>query len=163
MVRIVRILSVISITFILLTTILTLQKSMHFLAWMNYFKIAFSVLIFSLVYLLFDTKRTDLIGKITLSSTLTGATFTILSIKFSDLNNALQIPTALFIISFICVIYSKIEFVRKSSKMFFLSIYLLPVGILLKLSNATFYMIGMLLLLLISSMVIYQTIKKKVI
>ena len=163
MVRIVRILSVISITFILLTTILTLQKSMHFLAWMNYFKIAFSVLIFSLVYLLFDTKRTDLIGKITLSSTLTGATFTILSIKFSDLNNALQIPTALFIISFIGVIYSKIEFVRKSSKMFFLSIYLLPVGILLKLSNATFYMIGMLLLLLISSMVIYQTIKKKVI
>ena len=136
---------------------------MHFLAWMNYFKIAFSVLIFSLVYLLFDTKRTDLIGKITLSSTLTGATFTILSIKFSDLNNALQIPTALFIISFIGVIYSKIEFVRKSSKMFFLSIYLLPVGILLKLSNATFYMIGMLLLLLISSMVIYQTIKKKVI
>jgi hypothetical protein len=115
------------------------------------------------VYLLFDTKRTELVGKITLSSTLTGATFTVLSIKFSDLNNALQIPTALFIISFIGVIYSKIEFVRKSSKMFFLSIYLLPVGILLKLSNATFYTIGMLLLLLISSMVIYQTIKKKVI
>ena len=134
---------------------------MHFLAWINYFKIAFSALIFSLVYLLLDTKRTELLGKITLSSTLTGATITILSIKFSNLNNALQIPTALFIISFIGVIYSKIEFVSKSSKMFFLSIYLLPVGILLKLSNATFYTIGMLLLLLISSMVIYQTIKKK--
>jgi hypothetical protein len=142
---------------------MTFQKSMHFLAWMNYFKIAFSVLVFSLVYLLLDTKRTELVGKITLSSMLTGATLTILSIKFSELNNALQIPTALFIISFIGVIYSKIEFVRKSSKMFFLSIYLLPVGILLKLSNATFYRIGMLVLLLISSMVIYQTIKKKVI
>jgi hypothetical protein len=136
---------------------------MHFLAWMNYFKIAFSVLILSLVYLLLDTKRTELLGKLTLSSTLTGATLTILSIKFSDLNNTLQIPTALFIISFIGVIYSKIEFVGKSSKIFFLSIYLLPVGILLKLSNATFYTIGMLLLLLISSMVIYQIIKKKVI
>ena len=134
---------------------------MHFLAWINYFKIAFSVLILSLVYLLLDTKRTELLGKITLSSTLTGATITILSIKFSNLNNALQIPTALFIISFIGVIYSKIEFVSKSSKMFFLSIYLLPVGILLKLSNATFYTIGMLLLLLISSVVVYQTIKKK--
>ena len=161
MVRIVRILSVISIAFLLLITILTFQKSMYFLAWINCFKIAFSVLIFSLVYLLLDTKRTELLGKLTLSSTLTGATFTILSIKFSDLNNALQIPTALFIISFIGVIYSKIEFVRKSSKMFFLSIYLLPVGILLKLSNATFYTIGMLLLLLISSVVVYQTIKKK--
>ena len=161
MVRILRILSVVSITFLLLITILTFQKSMHFLAWINYFKIAFSALIFSLVYLLLDTKRTELLGKITLSSTLTGATITILSIKFSNLNNALQIPTALFIISFIGVIYSKIEFVSKSSKMFFLSIYLLPVGILLKLSNATFYTIGMLLLLLISSVVVYQTIKKK--
>jgi len=161
MVRILRILSVISITFILLTTILTFQKSMHFLAWLNYFKIAFSVLIFSLVYLLLDTKRTELLGKLTLSSTLTGATFTILSIKFSDLNNALQIPTALFILGFIGVIYSKIGFVTKSSKIFFLSIYLLPIGILLKLNNATFYTIGMLLLLFISSMVVYQTIKKK--
>ena len=59
---------------------------------MNYFKIAFSVLMFSIVYLLLDTKRTELVGKTTLSSTLTGATLTILSIKFSDLNNALQIP-----------------------------------------------------------------------
>jgi hypothetical protein len=162
MVRLLRIFCVITITFILLATTLTFLKSIHFIDWINYFKIAFSLLIFSLVYLLLDTKRTEVTGKLAIFSAIIGFIITILSVKWSYLNNLIHIPISLYLISFILIIYSKLHHTKKGIQFLFLSILLLPLGILLQISNTTFYLFSITLLVIITSMVIYQTMFKKV-
>ncbi len=162
MVRILRIFCVITITFILLTTTLTFLKIIHFIDWINYFKIAISLLIFSLVYLLLDTKRRELIGKLAISSTVIGVFFSTLSITWSYLNSLIHIPISLYLISFILIIYSKLHHTKKVIQFLFLSILLLPLGILLQMSNTLFYLFSSVLLIVITCIVIYQTMAKKV-
>ena len=98
MVRILRILSVLSIAFILFTSILTFQKAIHFIDWINYFKLSISSLIVSLIYLLLDNKRSVRMGKLAIVTSLLGAFFCILSIPFNSINNFLQLPIGLFIL-----------------------------------------------------------------
>ena len=161
MVRILRILSVLSIAFILFTSILTFQKAIHFIDWINYFKLSISSLIVSLIYLLLDNKRSVKIGKLAIVTSLLGAILCILSIPFNAINNLLQLPIGLFIVSFIFLIYSKLNLKNVITKLIFWSFLVVPISIFFTPNNANFYTFLGLFLILPTSMVVYKTFVKK--
>lgn len=161
MVRILRILSVLSIAFISFTSILTFQKAIHFIDWINYFKLSISSLIVSLIYLLLDNKRSVKIGKLAIVTSLLGAILCILSIPFNAINNLLQLPIGLFTISFICLIYSKVNLQNVFTKLIFWSFLVVPISIFFTPNNANFYTFLGLFLILPTSMVVYKTFVKK--
>ena len=161
MVRILRILSVLSIAFILFTSILTFQKAIHFIDWINYFKLSISSLIVSLIYLLLDNKRSVKMGKLAIVTSLFGAILCILSIPFNSINNLLQLPIGLFIISFIYLIYSKVNLQNVFTKLIFWSFLVVPISIFFRLNNTNFYTFLGLFLILPTSLVVYKTFVKK--
>ncbi len=161
MVRILRILSVLSIAFILFTSILTFQKAIHYIDWINCFKLSISSLIVSLIYLLLDNKRSIKMGKLAIATSLLGAILCVLTIPFNAINNLLQLPIGLFIISFTCLIYSKVNLQNIFTKLIFWSFLVVPMSIFFTPNNTNFYTFLGLFLILPTSLVIYKTFVKK--
>jgi hypothetical protein len=159
MVRILRILSVVLITFILLSAILTFQKTIQFSDWLNYFKISFSVLSFSLTYLLLDIKRSEWIGKIGIYTSIIASIITLISIQIKTLNYSLQLPISFFVVSYICVIYCRINTLNSNLKNIYWLILILPLGILFNINNPVFLTFEFILLIIISCLVLFNSIK----
>jgi hypothetical protein len=161
MVRVLRILSVLSIAFILFISILTFQKAISLIDWINYCKLSISGLIVSLIYLLLDNKRSVKMGKLAIVISLFGAFLCILSIPFNSINNLLQLPVGLFILSFICLIESKLNLQNVFTKLIFWSFLIVPISVFFTPNNTNFYTFLSLFSILPTSMVVYKSFVKK--
>lgn len=160
MVRLLRIICVISIATLLTISLLLVNKIINIFDWITFSKITFSVLLYSLIYLLLDNKRTSLAGKISQISTFIGLSILVLSIFFTSFNVYWNIAFGLFILSFILILFSRISEKNNSLKYFFYSAFNIPLGIILSVENTLFYVFAGIILTLLSVTSIFYQLKK---
>jgi hypothetical protein len=160
MVRLLRIICVISIATLLTISLLLVNKIINIFDWITFSKITFSVLLYSLIYLLLDNKRTSLVGKISQISTFIGLSILVLSIFFTSFNVYWNIAFGLFILSFILILFSRISEKNNSLKYFFYSAFNIPLGIILSVENTLFYVFAGIILTLLSVTSIFYQLKK---
>lgn len=160
MVRLLRILCVSSIATLLIISLLMFNKTINLFDWITYTKVTFSVLVYSLVYLLLDKKRKSIIGKIALTSTTFGAMILLLSLVIQSLNLYWNIAFGAFILSFILLLFSKTSNANKALKPIFYVAFIIPIGILLGIENGLFYTISGIVLTLISVTSVIYSLKK---
>jgi hypothetical protein len=160
MIRLFRIACVVTITLILGTTFLMINKSIDLFNWINYSKLLFSILISTLIYLLLDQKRNSLIGKISLLLAISGSVLLILSSSLLPLNNTWNIVFSLYISSFILLLYCNNNLNSKALKGLFYFSLIIPIGITIGLNQSMFYSISGVILSILSGTTIYLNLKK---
>ncbi len=160
MVRLLRILCVTSIAILITISLLLVNKTISIFDWITYLKITFSILIYSLIYLLLDDKRKSLVGKISQTSALIGISILVISIFAPSLNLYWNIAFGAFILSFILILFSRISNQNKSLKALFYSAFILPLGIVLGVENGFFFIVAGVVLTLLSFTSILFSLKK---
>lgn len=161
LVRLLRILCVTSIAALMTFLVSLINNTLNIFEWLSFSKISISVLIFSLIYLLLDDKRSSLIGILALNFSIIGISLLILSINLSFLNNYWNISFGLIILSFMLVLYSKFKLHSITEKSIFYSSFLIPVGIIFAVENSLFYIISLAILILLSLTTIVFVFKGK--
>ena len=160
MIRLFRIACVVTITLILGTTFLMINKSIDLFNWINYSKLLFSILISTLIYLLLDQKRNSLIGKISLLLAISGSVLLILSASILPLNNTWNIVFSLYISSFILLLHCNNNLKSKALNRLFYFSLIIPIGITIGLNQSMFYSISGVILSILSVTAIYLNLKK---
>lgn len=159
MVRIIRIFCVSSIAFFLTFSLLFINKTIHLSTWISCSKVFISGIIFSLVYLLFDANRKNILGKIGITSTLIGVTILLFSLFTPLLHMFWNVAFGLFLLSFILILFSRISNKNYVIKYLFFGSLNIPLGICLGKESVLFYSISSVLLLLLTVYSLFSTLR----